>query len=93
MHGAKSTWVESVPVTEVFRGNTIWQGSVEVFDLNGYPKAKRCYAWSHLDGKRDEREKVVAVLGIPPVDSAQSAVKVAIASEIRSKKLDKKPGV
>lgn len=90
LHKAASTWVETVPVREVFQGQTIWQGKVEVFDLSGHPKAKRCYAWSHRDGKNDEGERAVAVIGIPPVDSAQSAVKVAIASEVKSKKLDKK---
>jgi hypothetical protein len=34
----------TVPVHEVFRGKTVWQGDVEVFDINGHPKAKRCYA-------------------------------------------------
>ena len=48
-----------MPVHEVFRGETVWQGDVEVFDLTGHPKAKRAYAWSHLDGKNDERTRFV----------------------------------
>jgi hypothetical protein len=64
---------------------------VEVFTVTGHPKVKHCYAWSHRDGKDDKDERFVAVLGLPPVDSPQSAVKVAIASEVKSKKLDKKP--
>lgn len=44
MHGCDSTYVESVPVHEVFQGKTIWAGEVEVFDLHGHPRAKRCYA-------------------------------------------------
>jgi hypothetical protein len=39
-----------VPVREVFRGKTIWQGNVEVFDLDGHPKAKRA-GWSHPEGE------------------------------------------
>ena len=39
--------------------------------------------------KDDSGERVVAVLGIPPVDSPQTAVKVAIASEVKSKNFDK----
>jgi hypothetical protein len=74
----------TVPVHEVFRGKTVWQGDVEVFDINGHPKAKRCYAWSHLDGANDERTRFVAVLEIPPVSSPETAVKIAVAAEIRS---------
>lgn len=85
LHGCGSTWVESVPVHEVFRGQTAWKGVVEVFDLIGHPKAKRCYAWSHLDGQHDERRNYVTVLQIPPVDSPQNAVKIAIAGQIRDK--------
>ena len=75
----------TVPVHEVFRGQTVWQGDVEVFDINGHPKAKRCYAWSHLDGQNDERTRFVAVLEIPPVSSPETAVKVAVAAEIRNR--------
>jgi hypothetical protein len=74
----------TVPVHEVFRGQTVWQGDVEVFDINGHPKAKRCYAWSHLDGANDERTRFVAVLEIPPVSSPETAVKIAVAAEIRN---------
>ena len=81
-HGCESLHVESIPVKEVFEGQTAWEGTVEVFDLVGHPTAKRAYAWRHRD---DDRNKTVAVLQIPPVDSPQSAVKVAIASEARSR--------
>ncbi|MDB6125785.1 MAG: hypothetical protein JWQ71_4778 [Pedosphaera sp.] len=85
MHKADSTHVESVPVREVFQGKTIWNGIVEVFDLRGHPKATRCYAWSHRAGKDDSDERFVAVLDIPPVVSPKSAVKVAIAAEVKGK--------
>ena len=83
LHNCGATWSKTVPVVEVFQGKTVWQGDVEVFDLNNHPKAKRAYAWSHLDGDKDEWTQYVAVLEIPPVDSPQTAVKVAIAHEVR----------
>lgn len=79
-HGCDSQHVESVPVVEQFGNKIAWQGTVEVFDLVGHPKAKRAYAWTYRDG---DQNKTIAVLEIPPVDSAQSAVKVAIASKGR----------
>jgi hypothetical protein len=75
-----------VPVHEAFRGQTLWRGDVEVFDLTGHPKAKRAYAWSHREGNDDKGERFVAGLEIPPVESAQTAVKVAIVAELKKRK-------
>lgn len=84
LHQCGAAYRKTVPVKEVFRGKTIWQGDVEVFDINGHPKAKRCYGWSHAEGKDDKGERFVTVLEIPPVSSPESAVKVAIVSEVRA---------
>jgi hypothetical protein len=73
-------------VHEVFRGQTVWRGEVEVFDLVGHQKAKRCFAWSHREGHGDTGERFVAVLGILPVSCPETAVKVAIAGELKRKK-------
>jgi hypothetical protein len=86
LHKADSRHLESVPVDEVFRGQVVWRGVVEVFALTGHPKAKRAYAWSHRAGPADSDERFVTVLELPPVTSAQTAVKIAIASEAKSKK-------
>ncbi len=90
LHKCDSRHLESVPVHEAFEGKTIWRGVVEVFETIKHPKATRCYAWSHREGPGDTGERFVAVMGLPPVDSPQSAVKVAIASEVRSKKTGQK---
>lgn len=79
MHGCASTWVESVPVHETFNGQTVWQGEVQVFDLVGHAKAKRCYGWSHAtDGTK---RRFYAVLQLGPVIDAATAVRAAIASD------------
>lgn len=85
LHKCGAVWRKTVPVHEVFQGKTVWQGDVEVFDLMGHPKAKRAYAWSHLDGKKDERTRFVAVLEIPPVESAETAVRVQIVKDFKRK--------
>ena len=77
-----ATHVASEPVHEVFEGLTAWQGTVEVFELIGHSKAKRAYAWQYQDD--DKQTKTVVVLEIPPVDSPQTAVKVAIAANARN---------
>ncbi len=82
LHGCKSKWIESVPVKEVFEGETAWEGVVQVFDLEDHPTAKRCYVWSHAIDDSKKR-KFFAVLHQGPVKSAQDAVRAAIVSEIR----------
>jgi hypothetical protein len=88
LHNCGATWRETVSVHEIFRGETVWQGDVEVFDLHNHPKAKRAYAWSHLDGNKDERTRFVAVLEIPPVESAETAVRVQIVKDSKIKKMN-----
>ena len=79
--GCDATYRRTVPVHEVFKGKTLWKGEVEVFWLNGHPQAKRCYAWSRAEREHDGGEQFVAVLEIPPVIGAATAVKAALAAE------------
>jgi len=86
LHGCDSSWIESAPVHEVFRGETVWKGLVEVFNVSGNPKAKKACAWSHPEGKDDKGERFVAVLEIPPVESPITAVRAAIVADAKGKK-------
>jgi hypothetical protein len=61
----------------MFGQSVAWEGVVEVFNLTGHPKAKRCYAWSYQGNKE---EQFVTVLEIPPVVSPQTAVRASIAA-------------
>src|SRR5467141_3388535 len=90
LHGCNAVHVKTVPVTEVFQGETVWQGEVEVFEIRGHPKAKRCYAWGHVSGDDDQGRRYVTVLELPPVDSPQTAVKAGIMSEIKNAREKKK---
>ena len=80
MHKCKARHVGSKRVIELFRDKIAWDGVVETFDLEGYPQAKRCYAWSF---RENGEPKYTTVLEIPPVDSPQTAVRAAIAAEAR----------
>ncbi len=82
LHGLGSTWLHSVPVVEKHEGKTVWDGEVQVFAVTGHATATRAYAWSHQGLPRKPRFHVV--LGLPPVDSAQAAVRVAIVSKLKS---------
>lgn len=63
--------VETVAVVEGLRDQIVWQGQVEVFELTGHPSAKRAYGW-------ECGEEVITVLEIPPVHSANTAVRAAL---------------
>ena len=82
LHGCKSKWVESVSVKEVFEGETVWEGTVQIFDLEGHKNATRAYASSHRIGHSRKR-KFFAVLHQEPVKSAQDAVRAATVSEFQ----------
>lgn len=84
LHKAKAKHVESVHVTEVFQGKTIWDGTVEVFDLKGHPKTHRAYAWTHATDDPKQPRRSITVLHIPPAVSPQTAVQAAILQEIRN---------
>lgn len=73
-HGCESSWIESLPVHDVFRGQIIWDGFVEVFSLVGHPKAMTAYAWIDHEERRETGDLIETVLEIPPVDSPLTAV-------------------
>jgi hypothetical protein len=83
LHGAKATHHESVPVKETFKGETVWDGIVEVFRLEGHPATDRVYAWMHDTGDPD-KPKHVTVLHIHPVLSPIEAVRAFIIQEFKS---------
>jgi hypothetical protein len=86
LHGLDSEHVESVPVHEIFQGETVWEGEVEVFRVHGHPEAQRAYAWTYQDD--DGTPHHVAVLGVPPINSAQDAVKAAVMAHIEKQGRD-----
>jgi hypothetical protein len=77
MHKCKAVHEGSDLVIEKFIGKTVWEGIVESFSSTRHSRAKRCHAWSHQEKGEIQ---YVNVLEIPPVISAETAAKTAIAS-------------
>jgi hypothetical protein len=84
LHGLNGEHIESVPITETFQGKTVWQGIVDVFRVRGHPQATHAYAWSYKT--ENGTIKHVAVLGVPPINSAQDAVKAAVMAYIEKQR-------
>lgn len=83
-HGGFAHYVQSVPLTERHGDQTVWNGTVAVFDLKSSPSGcNRAYARSYETegGKR----RFFAVLHIPPVDSPVAAVRAAIVAEAKAR--------
>ena len=84
IHGVDSKHIASVPVKEVFQGKTVWDGIVEVFDLEAHPTAFRVYAWAHDTDDPANPRRHVTVLHTHPIKSAEDAVRAAIVQEFRN---------
>jgi len=84
LHGATATHRESVPVKETWQGKTIWDGTVEVFDLHGHPKTDRAYAWLHDTGDPQQPFQPVTVLHIHPALTPLAAVRAFIVQGIKN---------
>jgi hypothetical protein len=80
LHECEAQHVETVPVIERFKGKTVWEGDVEVFDLVGHPKAKRGYAWAY---NKEKGSDTIAVLELPPVVSPKTAVQASIVGKLK----------
>jgi hypothetical protein len=85
LHGVEATHVETVPVKETFQGQTVWEGHVEVFDLQDHPTANRIYAWSHDTDDPANPRRHVTVLHLPPAITPLRAVQASIVSDVRER--------
>jgi hypothetical protein len=78
----RATHVTSQTIHERYEGMRVWDGIVEIFQLEGHPTANRAYAWAILPSEGQQIEYKV-ILGLPPVNSAEDAVRVSITAGFR----------
>ena len=69
---------------QIIKGQTVWEGKVEVFDLQDHPKTDRVYAWSHDTDDPENPRRHVTVLHLPPATSPLRAVQASIVSDVRA---------
>jgi hypothetical protein len=84
LHGVRSKHVETVSMKETFRGKTVWDGFVEVFELYVHPKAPKVNAWAHETDDPKKPVRHVTVLHVEPVTSPKLAVRAFIVQEYRN---------
>jgi len=78
MHECRCSHFGTEHIKEEFEGKDVWEGDVEIFQLEGHPKANVAYGWGWQDDK--DEIQYIGVLNVPPIESAADAVKAAIAS-------------
>lgn len=83
LHNCRAKHQKEVWIVERFEDQTVWEGPVQVFDIEGHPQASVCYAWSSPVEGSDKR-RVYAVLRVPPVESPEDAVRASIVSNHKS---------
>ena len=77
MHNCTASFIEDVIVVEKFGKQTVWSGTVSVYEINGHTQATKAYVWSSpIEGSTKRR--YYAVLHIPPVDSPEKAVRASM---------------
>jgi len=81
-HHCKATFREVAHVVESHKGNILWAGDVSVFDVD-HAEAKTAYAWADPVPK-SKRLRYFAVLGKPPINTANDAVRAAIVARYRN---------
>lgn len=77
-HHCPAERVGAVPIREIFKGETVWEGVVSIYDIKGHSQVKQAYAWSYKDDNGDMQHVVVSK--IPPVTDPITAVRAYIAS-------------
>ena len=82
LHGTEATHVGTVPITDNHAGKTVWEGEVEVFDID-HPQTSRVYAWAHDTDDPEQPRRHVTVLHVPPATSPRKAVQLSIVKDFR----------
>lgn len=78
-HDGKAALLTKLTVKATVEGETMWEGIVHIFDLEGNAKSTRAYAWSSpIDGS--DKRQFYAVLHVGDIRSPLDAVRATINS-------------
>ena len=78
MHECRCNHFGTEHIKEEHEGKDVWEGDVEIFQLEGHPIANVAYGWGWMDD--DDEIQYIGILQVPPVEDAITAVRAAIAS-------------
>ena len=78
IHECNCSHFASEKIQEPHDGLGIWEGDVEIFQLEGHPEASVVYGWGWEDD--DGKVQYIGILKTGDIESASDAVRAAIAS-------------
>ncbi|MBI1760298.1 MAG: hypothetical protein HYR56_02580 [Acidobacteria bacterium] len=85
-YGGEARHLETVPITERFQDQTVWDGKVEVFELVSHPDAEKLFAWGFDDPEREQNLQAVIVPAKPPIITPRQAVQAYVANQYCNRK-------
>ena len=78
MHECRCSHFGTEKIKEEHDGQIVWEGDVEIFQLQGHADANVAYGWGWEDCHKEIQ--YIGILNVPPIESAADAVRAAIAS-------------
>lgn len=78
MHGCRCSHFGTEHVQEEHEGKLVWEGDVEIFQLEGHLEANVAYGWAWEDDTNEIN--YIGILQLPPIQNAYDSVKAAIVS-------------
>jgi hypothetical protein len=78
MHECRCSHFGTEEIKEEHDGKILWEGDVEIFQIEGHADANVAYGWGWEDG--DKEIQYIGILRVLPIESPADAVKAAIAS-------------
>ena len=81
LHLCDARHIATVRVCEHNAGRKIWDGDVEVFQLQGFASADRSYVWGYSNEQRNGALDFISVPATPPITTPAAAVLAVLAWE------------
>ena len=78
VHECRCSHFGSEHVREEHEGKLVWEGDVEIFQIEDHADARVAYGWAWQDSSNEIQ--YIGILNSPPINCANDAVKAAIAS-------------
>lgn len=78
IHECRCSHFGTEHIREEHEGQLVWEGDVEIFQLEGHPDAKIAYGWGWDDGNGGV--DYIGILKVAPIETAHDALKAAIIS-------------
>jgi hypothetical protein len=71
-YGCEATYIQAVTITQMYDGQSVWEGAVHIFRLSGSMISDIAYVWFETGDRAGE---LVFFLHVPPIAGPRDAIK------------------